>query len=83
MTFCRSTPKLTYMFSIKVCPKGTYGLACSFKCGHCIKGEACLPNNGTCTGGCMEGFKGSLCIGLLLFLYSLGHQNNFFLKEAL
>lgn len=68
------------MFSITVCPKGSYGLACSFKCGHCVKGEACEPNNGTCTGGCMEGFKGSLCIGLLFFIF-LGPQDNFSFKN--
>lgn len=49
------------------CPKGFYGLACSYKCGHCIKGKACEPQNGTCIGGCMDGFSGSLCTGMSPF----------------
>ncbi|XP_033739219.1 uncharacterized protein LOC117326570 [Pecten maximus] len=44
------------------CPVGYHGKNCSLPCGdHCV-GAQCLPNNGSCMFGCIQGFRGDRCI---------------------
>lgn len=45
----------------KTCDIGRYGLNCQHVCGHCFKAEQCIPNNGSCFGGCMEEYRGTMC----------------------
>lgn len=43
------------------CAVGTYGFECSETCGNCRDANQCLNTNGTCLGGCKDGFQGFLC----------------------
>ncbi|XP_060555542.1 protein draper-like [Ruditapes philippinarum] len=40
----------------QVCDSGTYGNQCSSSCGHCVDGTTCNNVNGTCFGGCINGY---------------------------
>ncbi|XP_060604514.1 multiple epidermal growth factor-like domains protein 10, partial [Ruditapes philippinarum] len=40
----------------QVCDSGTYGNQCSSSCGHCVDGTTCNNVNGTCFGGCIDGY---------------------------
>nr|XP_034320549.1 multiple epidermal growth factor-like domains protein 10 isoform X2 [Crassostrea gigas] len=46
----------------KACDIGRYGLNCQHVCGHCFKAEQCFRTNGSCSGGCMEGYRGEMCL---------------------
>lgn len=48
---------------VTACDVGLYGSNCKGKCGHCLKADSCSFNDGTCFGGCMEGFTGDTCHG--------------------
>lgn len=43
------------------CSNGYFGRKCLDTCGKCLDDKACGSVNGTCIGGCVEGFKGELC----------------------
>ncbi|XP_052692384.1 platelet endothelial aggregation receptor 1-like [Crassostrea angulata] len=43
------------------CAVGTYGFECKETCGNCRDISKCLNTNGTCLGGCKDGFHGYLC----------------------
>lgn len=43
------------------CEKGSYGVGCTEKCGHCLDGGKCSHINGTCLTGCDAGYHGGLC----------------------
>lgn len=42
----------------EICPKGTYGDNCSFKC-NCRNNTMCAPETGICS--CEAGWKGQQC----------------------
>lgn len=55
---------LSNFFSLqitKACDIGWFGLNCQHVCGHCFKAEHCFPTNGSCFGGCMEGYREEMC----------------------
>lgn len=45
----------------KACDIGWFGLNCQHVCGHCYKAEHCFSTNGSCFGGCIEGYRGEMC----------------------
>ena len=45
---------------ISECPGGTFGYNCSEVCGQCI--DTCNFVNGSCSGNCLAGWQGELCI---------------------
>lgn len=51
-----------FCFLTKACDIGRYGLNCQHVCGHCFKAEQCFHTNGSCSGGCMEEYRGEMCL---------------------
>ncbi len=44
------------------CDPGGYGVSCASQCGHCVGGNlTCDVVNGTCPGGCEDGFGNHRC----------------------
>lgn len=43
------------------CCNGYFGRKCLKTCGKCLNDKTCDSVNGTCIGGCGEGFKGEIC----------------------
>ncbi len=44
------------------CGPGWYGVNCASQCGHCVGGNlTCDVVNGTCPGGCEDGFSSRTC----------------------
>lgn len=50
-----------YLYFSTACAVGTYGFECSETCGNCRDANQCLNTNGTCLGGCKDGFQGFSC----------------------
>lgn len=48
---------------VTACDVGLYGSKCKGKCGHCLKADSCFFTDGTCFGGCMDGYAGDTCHG--------------------
>ena len=44
------------------CSYGKYGVGCEMSCGHCTNKGLCHHVNGTCLGGCEQGYTGGFCI---------------------
>ena len=60
------------LFFFLVCPHGTFGDGCQFKC-HCYYYVPCNHINGTCQNGwCAAGYKGDNCQEGKVFLVFLG-----------
>lgn len=53
------------LFFILACDVGLFGSNCNETCGHCLKADQCFITNGSCFGGCMEGYFGATCHGKL------------------
>lgn len=51
------------LFFIIACDIGWYGSNCMETCGRCLEVENCSITNGSCFGGCMEGYTGDACHG--------------------
>eukprot|EP00105_Crassostrea_gigas_P015664 XP_011432729.2 PREDICTED: multiple epidermal growth factor-like domains protein 10 [Crassostrea gigas] len=49
----------------KTCDVGWYGSNCMETCGRCLEVETCSITNGSCFGGCMAGYTGDTCHGVL------------------
>lgn len=43
------------------CERGSYGINCSERCGHCRDVDKCSNTNGTCLIGCDAGYQGDFC----------------------
>ncbi|XP_076468943.1 uncharacterized protein LOC143299545 [Babylonia areolata] len=43
------------------CTNRTWGRDCTHSCGQCNGSAVCVPENGTCPSGCVEGFSEPLC----------------------
>nr|XP_034321632.1 receptor-type tyrosine-protein phosphatase epsilon-like [Crassostrea gigas] len=48
-------------FCNKTCDSGWYGTNCTHTCGFCTTKDDCHHTNGSCLGGCQEGFTGHNC----------------------
>lgn len=51
-----------FCFLTKACDIGRYGLNCQHVCGHCFKTEQCFHTNRSCSAGCMEEYRGEMCL---------------------
>ena len=49
--------KVLFVF---VACSGTWGVGCANTCGVCLSGT-CDPVDGSCTGGCQDGYTGNNC----------------------
>ncbi|XP_061165615.1 uncharacterized protein LOC133174518 [Saccostrea echinata] len=49
------------VFCITECTYNMYGRNCSRRCGNCRNGGKCHHINGTCSNGCIQGYKGIFC----------------------
>lgn len=47
--------------SLTGCEKGSFGIDCQNRCGHCLDHDQCYHTNGTCLTGCDVGYQGHLC----------------------
>nr|XP_034322286.1 uncharacterized protein LOC105328158 isoform X3 [Crassostrea gigas] len=45
----------------KTCDVGWYGSNCKETCGRCLEVDNCSITNGSCFGGCMDGYTGVTC----------------------
>eukprot|EP00105_Crassostrea_gigas_P019607 XP_011438156.1 PREDICTED: multiple epidermal growth factor-like domains protein 11 [Crassostrea gigas] len=62
-TCSKCSPGWQNQFCNKTCDEGLYGSNCKGKCGHCLKTDSCSSTDGTCFGGCMDGYAGDTCLG--------------------
>ncbi|XP_061170777.1 scavenger receptor class F member 2-like isoform X2 [Saccostrea echinata] len=57
-----SVPGVQPPWCVEACPLGLFGINCRSNCSiHCLEEFRCVPVNGTCWGGCREGYKGHDC----------------------
>lgn len=52
---------LEFSLEFTVCPDGMYGVGCLMECGNCLGDQFCNKNDGSCSGGCSEGYGGDVC----------------------
>lgn len=57
------------------CLHDTFGQNCAMTCGNCLENQTCDNVNGTCTSGCVEGFKDDFCKSGMIEL-ELGFKNS-------
>lgn len=51
----------------KACDVGFYGINCEETCGRCLRAENCSFTDGTCFGGCQDGYRGRTCQGKVYY----------------
>lgn len=51
----------TIFFLTKACDIGRCGLISQGEGGHCFKADHCSHTNGSCSDGCMDGYRGEMC----------------------
>lgn len=54
-----------------MCQDGFYNASCTAECGHCLHGEVCDKQDGTCMNGCSSNFLPPLCQGISIFCCEL------------
>lgn len=64
-----------------MCQDGFYNASCTAECGHCLHGEVCDKQDGTCMNGCSSNFLPPLCQGISIFCCEFVVDGYYFKKS--